>query len=645
MLLRLVLRLVGFAAVTGWLGLSFATGQLYAPESPGLTAETPAIRQPIPPTPLPTRNLHRPGPKSEASPRLRTANPAVPNSDSRGPYLSQLGTILSGSAKPLLVHLCFAGQKEIGSVQLAQGASIAEALALWASYRPVLVSVGSGIQADQFNVLIGTVNECRNYLSPQEADQTTHGLLSIRRISQAEDGYLLLVLGRAPEDIDGAVLSLGLVRVQFPNNAYALIDQVILPSAPPFFRQEPLRPDVEETFEELKADGALFTASAGGGVSSQLFFPGYVRIDKDAQAILRVHFSVRSRTFRSSDLVVAKLNGQDLGHPQIGTSSNEGSQAEFKFSVQQFQPGLNLLTIGSPGSQNRGQNNQDLRVYSDSSLELPKLPTDPKLPDLRLETRTFYPFIGQPDGSNLAVVLADHDAATIEAAFTLLARLAQSANTFFYAAQLTWGDPDPGRHALIVGSYLHLPRYAQKLVALEAFEQAHINTPLADLEDAASGTNLKQLIAHFLRQDDQVTAGSQAEEKPSSPSQTGVAEYEEGVMVSSPPALAGQGWKLVVTGFGKDAPLPQVKNLVQPAFWNQIRGDIVRWGNLPSTLQAHVPGEASANGVNLMVEFPLGEQVDFRVWIGLVAALLILFVILTGWMLGKMDQDLTVRTR
>lgn len=641
----LIFRLLGFVALIDWLWLAPAAGQLYPPETPGVTAGTPAVLQPTPPSPAPTSNQRRPLPRSQASPRLRATTSPAPNSDARGPYLSQLRTILGGSTKPLQVHLCFVGQKEITNVQLAQGASIAEALALWANYRPVLVSTGPGIEPDQFNVLVGTVDQCRNYLSAQEADKTTHGLLSIRRIGRTEDGYLLLVLGRAPEEIDDAVLSLGLVRVQFPDSAFAQIDQVILPSAPPFFRQEPLRPELEETFADLKADGVLFGPLTGGGVSAQLFFPGYVRIEKGAEAILRVHFSSHARTFRSSDSVAAKLNGHDLGRPRIGTSSDEGNQAEFKFPVQQFQPGMNLLTIGSPEPQSRTQNNQDLRVYADSSLELPKLPTDPKLPDLRLETRTFYPFIGQPDGSNLAVVLADHDQTTVEAAWTLLARLAQSANTFFYAAQLTWGDYDPGRNALIVGGYPHLPPYAQKLVALQAFEEAHINTPLADLEDAASGTNLKQLIAYFLHHDDQARARSQAEQTPSSATKTGGAQYEVGVMVSSPPALAGQGWKMVVTGFGKDAPLPQVRRVVQPAFWNQIRGDIVRWGDLPSTVQAHVPGETNQSDVNLMVEFPFGERLDYRFWLGLVAVLMILFVIFTRWMLNTMDQDLTLRTK
>ena len=269
MLIRsIVPRVLGFAAVLACLGLP-AAGQLYAPETPGVTAGTPSVFQSAPTNPSPTGKQRRLVPRSEASPRLKSAASPAPNSNVPGPHLSQLRTILSGSTKPLLLHLIFAGQKEITNVQLAQGASVAEAIALWANYRPVLVSTGPGIEADQFNVLIGTVNDCRNYLSPQEADQTTHSLLSIRRISRAEDGYLLLVLGRAPEDIDNAVLSLGLVRVQFPDSAFAQIDQVILPSTPPFFRQEPLRPAFEETFEELKADGV-----ARNGVRADVSEPG-----------------------------------------------------------------------------------------------------------------------------------------------------------------------------------------------------------------------------------------------------------------------------------------------------------------------------------------------------------------------------------
>src|ERR1700758_5147898 len=137
------IKVLGLAAIAACLGLFPASGQLYAPESPSVGVETPQVLRPAPPSPFPTSSSHRLSPKTGPSPQLRPSNSPAPNPVVKGgPYLSQLGTILSGSTKPLLVHLCFAGQKEITSVQLAQGASIAEALALWAKYRPLLVSTG-----------------------------------------------------------------------------------------------------------------------------------------------------------------------------------------------------------------------------------------------------------------------------------------------------------------------------------------------------------------------------------------------------------------------------------------------------------------------------------------------------------------------
>src|ERR1700751_2666572 len=103
-----VLRLLCFIAVIAWLGLSPAAGQLSPPASPGLTAETSGIAQSPSPTPSPTSNRRRSAPRSEASPHFkRSMTSPAPNSDAPGPYLSQLRTILNGSTKPLLVHLCF----------------------------------------------------------------------------------------------------------------------------------------------------------------------------------------------------------------------------------------------------------------------------------------------------------------------------------------------------------------------------------------------------------------------------------------------------------------------------------------------------------------------------------------------------------
>jgi len=633
---------LGFLVVTPiWLVASSAEAQLFKAPTPTAPVEAPAAQSPTPrrlapPTDLPFP-ISTPHLRPTALPSPHTTGSSVPKPAARttnegGPYLSQLGSILSGSTKPLRVHLSFVEPQGLANVQVAQGASIVQALALWAGYRPLWVSHGPNIVEDQFNVVIGTVSDCRNYLSQQEADEITNGYLRISKIGGSSDGYILLVLGKTVADIDSTVLGLGFVRpgwVLYPDAPSTPIKQVVLPTDHvPFFREEPLHPDAEESFDSLTAEGVKFVTLPGGGVSFHVFFPGYVRIDPNAQATLRVHFRAVAQTFGSGGPVEAKLNGEDLGHPTIGNAPAVGHMAEFKFPVKLFQPGLNEFTVNTP-------------VYGDSTLVLPKLPTDPKLPDLRLTARDFYPFIGQPDGSNLAVLLADRDPATLDAAWTLLARFAQAANTFFYAAEITYSEFDPARNVLIIGEYSRLPPSAQRLVSLEAFQRANINTPLADLEKAASGLNLKQVIANFVHWVGSKVSGRVSEQQ--GPAyQWGSAESNFGIMVTSPPRQVGQGWTLLVTAFGQRALLPRVKDLVQPAFWDQIRGDIIRWGDVPDSLRAHVPGETKTSDFDYLVEFPFGERVAFKVWIGMVACLVILFVMVTGWLLAKMDEDLHV---
>jgi hypothetical protein len=297
MAFRLHFRLcrLGFlVAIPVWLVVSSAEAQLLkaptptAPgEAPAAPGETPAAQSPpphrlAPPTDLPfpistpyLRPTPLPSPRATGS---ALPKPAAGKANEGGPYLSQLGQILSGSYKALQVHLNFVEPQALTNLQVAQGASIVQALALWAGNRPLWVSHGPNIVADQFNVVIGTVSDCRNYLSQQEADQITNGFLGIRKIGGSSDGYILLVLGNTVADIDDTVLGLGLVRpgwVLYPDAPSTPIKQVILPTDHvPFFRLEPLHPNAVELFDSFTVEGLMFVTLPGGGVSFLVFFPG-----------------------------------------------------------------------------------------------------------------------------------------------------------------------------------------------------------------------------------------------------------------------------------------------------------------------------------------------------------------------------------
>jgi hypothetical protein len=590
----------------------------------------------------PTIGLNSRTPIPAATPVKSPVPPLV----NRDPYLSDLDQILGSAEKPLPINVCFPGQAELSDVQIAQGASITQALALHAGYRPLLPSYGSELVPDEFNVIIGTVDQVHHYLSEQEAKKITKGYVAIQRLpAGAKQGFVLLVTGRAPEDVDSTILSLGFVQVQFPDAASTTIREVILPSTPTFIRQAPLEADKSLPFAELQKGGVPIKPLPTGGVSLDLFFPGYFRTDSDAAVTINLHYLLQGRTFQSSSSMVVRINGREISTNQSAArpSAGGGTERSLAFPVKMFQYGRNLLEITTSSPASSSGSNDSLRVFGDSELGMPKIDTGPNLPDLRLASRTFYPFVGQPDGSDLAVLLTERSEEIITATWTLLARLAQSANTLLYAAQLTFDQYDLRRHVVVVGTYDHLPPAFRSIVALRAFDEAHVNVPLAELDSLSSGTNLKQLLEQLLDQRRRHEEELNQKLKLANLPQVSIADRDFGVLAMAPPPSATRGWSLVVTGFTSLDVLRRVQSLVQDPFWMQVRGDIDRWKELPDSFQARVPGEARANAAASLVEMPLGERIDFRIWVGIVAATLILFVIMTVRLMGKFDEAFVMR--
>ncbi|MBV9491820.1 MAG: cellulose biosynthesis cyclic di-GMP-binding regulatory protein BcsB [Verrucomicrobia bacterium] len=597
--------------------------------------------------------------------------------------MSDLDAILSASSEPCEVHICFAGSSDLTDLQLTHGAAISQALALRANYRPLLISHGAEPEPGKFNVVVGTVEQLRNYLTDQEAKRITKGYLGLQRMRPAGDtkdsqpGFVLLVAGTTPEDLDNAVLTLGLVQTKLPNLPAMLVRDAVLPENAAIFRQDPLEPNKIATFAQLRAQGSTFTAEPGR-MSVDLIFPGYLRKDSDAEAKLTLHYFVRVRAFRSTGALKVQLNGHELTPSQTAPSSSSagGTESSFVIPIRDFEYGRNVLEITTPAPVAEVAA-KDLRIYSDSALTLPDLTSDPKLPDLQLTSRTFYPFVGHPDGSDVALLLADRERDTIDAAWTLLCRFAQSANAFLYAVQLTSGEVQPRRHVVVVGPYDHLPPAFRTLVSLRAFEQGHLDTPLVQVDGLSSGTNLKQLLEafvgqqrkrwagpaeqllerfveqqkeklpaavdqwleRFIYQQRKALAAPNKEQKPVSTPDVGQYDRDYGVIATAPPTMPDQGWSLVLTAFAPENLLPRVQSLVRAPYWDQLRGDIARWKKTPASFQARVPGQVHEIAPQASpVELPLGETLDFRIWVALVTGTLLLSVMLTARVLAKIDR-------
>jgi cellulose synthase operon protein B len=566
------------------------------------------------------------GGASAQSSRAGEELPVGPLSQS-DPNLSQLDQILRESDQPLKVHLCFAGGQNLGEAQIAQGAALTQALALHAGYRPLLISHGAQLETGKFNVLVGTVDQLRNYISPEDMPRIVKGYLAIQYTRGGRGGFYLFVAGQTPEDIQSVALDLGELGAPLPESSSAFVSPVVPPNPAHLIRQEPIQPEKTVTLAQLVEGAVPMRSLPSGGVALDLFFPGYLRTDSDDHTVIDLHLS-GSSSFR------LRLDGHEILVASSGAGSAIGGGKSFLLPVARFEHGRNVLEIRSvpPLSQGDGR-----RLLANSELVTPKIKEGPKLPDLRLVSQTFYPFIGRPDGSDLSVFLAEKSHDTIDAAWTLLSRLAQSADTFFYGAQFSFEQPDAERHILAVGVYSHLPSAFRRIVALRAFQAENLNVPLSEL-GLFSGTNLKQGIERLLDQHEEPSEimGADGSENQRHPSTT--LDRDFGVVATARLPSAESKWSLVVTAFTEENLLYRVESLVQPGFWDQIRGDIVRWKDAPASFEAHLPGEKPQVARPSLVELPLGEKLSLPVWIGLTAVILILFVIVTWWLLGQLSR-------
>jgi len=598
-----------------------------------------SFRQPAP-APAATPVAASATPAKSGLTKTSPAAPAPAPATDRELFLSDLDAQLSASAAPLSVHLCFAGLKGLTELEVAQGAVIVQALALRAGNVPLHVTYGPQLSAVRCNVLIGTVEQAKDFLPAEDLKRVQRCILGLRRLPGRADSLLLVVAGKTPEAITDAVMSLTFVRSPLPEAPTALIREVTLPDQAEFVRQPPLESGAAFTLGLLMERGAPARPLPTGGVMMTLFFPGYLAPSGGA-AKLTAHFQSRAQGFRGNSNLVVRLNGREVATVKRGEMKSSplgGNEATVTFPVESFTHGANTLEI-VPDTPH-----ENFQVFADSTLQLPRVEQPAALPDLRNTTSSLFPFVGQPDGSELAIALADTNPETIQSAWILLARLAQGAQTVLYAADLSFGTPREGRHALVIGPYPQLAADVQVRMPFAVFDTvAALEAGAAKLEQK-QGKNLKELI-------DEALHGPRHEAKTPTPSpdapsaKSGATNAKEfGYLGCLAPPKSGTHWTLVLTAFTPELLLARTQKLVQAGWWERIEGDVVRWTEEPPIFQSNVPVlRHLAAPQRTYVEMPLGERIDVRVWMALVGVGLAAFCAATVRVLNKFERQLGLR--
>jgi hypothetical protein len=572
--------------------------------------------------------------------------------------MSDLEEYLTGffPTRPLNLHLVFPRTGQISLKNITRGSAVAQAVALRTMDRPVYVSTSNGVRRRHFNVLIGTREELRNELHPEFLGRIRGSFLGLQPMRDEDENFALVISGVTDEQVDEAILSIGLVQRNLPEAPFLSIQNVLLPDRPVFFRQPPLQPRQIVSFEDLQNLDARIFQLAGGGLMVGINLAPDTFNRPAGNIRIRLHFSIGQQTIRTSrnlEVLIDERSVQVI--PWTASTETDLGTRTIMLSIpySEFRPGQNFLTLRpyqAVASEfalgTRSEIDSDFTVFNDSLVEIPNVARFARLPDLNLVGRTFFPFIGQPDGSELSVILLDRDLVTVETAWTFMAKVSQISNSFMYAAEFNFTPENNNRHVVAIGSYSSLPENYRSRLSNQAFSEVGRN--VLDLSNRVED-DLPWHKRWWERIRSEVVVIRDGQSRSLREDRRSFEIIEESiilergpraVMTSFPRETNLTKWVLVVTARSPELLQERVRLVVQNEFWNRIEGVTFSWINSPSSITAVQP---EARFIELsfteIVALPTGYfGVSLRVFYIFFAVIFILFIFVTIIVLNKAQK-------
>ena len=586
--------------------------------------------------------------------------------DELNPFLmSSLNEILQGRAPDSVrVHLTFPGSGLLTQEQVTLGAAIVQGLGLRTDLKPLLITYGPQLVPGRFNVLIGTTGQLGPVLGARLVREIGASGMCMIPMPNYEEEPVLVVTGADAKGINEAVLALGFVNMDLPSAQFVSIKRVLFPETPPYFGQPPVNPGATYSFADLKAVGAPIRPVRSGGIGVQVYFPADIFERPSAPVSASIHFSFGQSTRRTSDAILIRLNGTEIVRTPWGETQPSdfgGRLLNFSIPIGNFLSGRNLLEITTDSGgvsefslSPSATPASDLLVYDDSTIEIPNVSRGTRLPDLRKTSRTLYPFVGQPDGSEISFLLTDNREETVCAAWMVIAKLSQISNTFLYGSDVSFTYANPDRHLIVIGALSRIPNTLRERIPDANFSELGSSKDRdenAFAEDEREPTAIERFFTNLSNEFKKIEINEPGDEATGAPGTQAGSRSGSGsigsraVMTSFPSPETQSRWILVVTARTDDLLLERIRQLVRIPFWSQIDGYLFSWNDTPNSVRSFQPDKSfsEVSFQDTIVPVPLGYGVSLRVWYVIAGVVFIVFVLMTLLVLKHMDRTIARR--
>lgn len=312
-------------------------------------------------------------------------------------------------------------------------------------------------------VLVGTRDELAPVLTPAVVQEISGPFLGVYP-GAAAGGFLVVVSGRSPAEVDLAAMRLADVSHPLPPQTSLLVD---VAQAPPATPPDRVLRAARYRLSELGFGTATHVGYRYRG-RLDIALPADYRPVADRAVALRVNAAFDGEIGRGAVLNV-RVNGKLAGAIEVDRrSSGDIRRAEMRLPMRMFWPGPNRIEFEAelPPAQETDclfAVRRPKFVLSDSSeLEIPPFARLSVLPDLGTTARTGFPYVRPGRGGALPfdLVLTAPQDAWQGAALTLMARLSQNAGVLLRPVPAVGWTESGSRDAVIVGPVGSLPQAA-----------------------------------------------------------------------------------------------------------------------------------------------------------------------------------------
>ena len=516
------------------------------------------------------------------------------------PKLSDLGELLGPAIGNTRHFLILMPSLPVDNDELGWGTLLAEAIGLHLHYVPAqfdamvakpandMKATSATPELDESTIaghdaiLVGTRDHLRALLPPAVLSEITESFLAVYQLNTDPTHFLLVVSGETADQVSRAAGSLAIMNAPVLGASIARVNRTFIGQDAFFHRSNYLRPDHQYQFSDLGFRTKTASGSTPTRQSLDFTLPSDLYATELANVTLAFNFAYGAN-LRSDSVVNIYLNGEFNQAIRLD-NPNGAVLRDYKLYIplRDFRNGPNnltfesaLLAVNTSGRDNcqPSEANNLLFTLSDTSrLILPSAQNYAAQPNLDLFARAGFPYTNESLGLNTAVRVAGGDAETISAAYTLMAKLAQIADRAFPAADVAFAGSEAKRHVILIGAVSNIGSDLLKNAPLDFSHRLSLPYPTqstASDDGPVAQTFLSRLESLYRR--DQ---GPPDNERPAN-WVVGQARFgDAGVVQAFESPWASKRTMTVFTASAPEVLLHRVRELVDPAEWTQLAGDV-----------------------------------------------------------------------